>query len=191
MHMVQKRTCSFCGNDIEPGTGKMFVKKDGTVFFFCGMKCQKNMLQMGRIPRRVRWTETYARAKHGAVEAAEEVKAEELPEEEAPAEAAEAQTQFEVHAPKGKDIPQAVEALIDKRFGPELPQGQIEKNFTEFTGSETLRHTLGLWYKKKHPGKKLDEVPTSEYVAFLDTAQAKKVLKDWLDEKAKKEKEGK
>ncbi|MBE3122542.1 MAG: 50S ribosomal protein L24e [Euryarchaeota archaeon] len=59
--MVEKRTCSFCGTDIEPGTGKLFVKKDGTVLFFCKMKCQKNMLKLGRIPRRVRWTKTYSK----------------------------------------------------------------------------------------------------------------------------------
>lgn len=185
--MVQMRTCSFCGNNVEPGTGKMFVKKDGTIFFFCGMKCQKNMLLMGRIPRRVVWTETYMRAKHGAIEAEEEVKVEEAPAEEAP-EVAEVEPEFAISAPKGKDIPQAVVALIDKRFGPELPASQIDTNFKEFTASATLRHTVGLWYKKKHPGKKLTEVPTSEYVAFLDTTQAKKILKDWLDEKAKKEK---
>jgi large subunit ribosomal protein L24e len=57
--MVEKRTCSFCGTDIEPGTGKLFIKKDGTVLYFCKMKCQKNMLKLGRIPRRVRWTKQY------------------------------------------------------------------------------------------------------------------------------------
>lgn len=59
--MVEKRTCSFCGTDIEPGTGKLFVKKDGTVLHFCKMKCQKNMLDLGRIPRRVRWTKSYSK----------------------------------------------------------------------------------------------------------------------------------
>ncbi len=59
--MVEKRTCSFCGTDIEPGTGKLFVKKDGTVLHFCKMKCQKNMLNLGRIPRRVQWTKSYSK----------------------------------------------------------------------------------------------------------------------------------
>ncbi len=54
--MVERRICSFCGNEIEPGTGKMYVKKDGTVLYFCKSKCQKNMLKLGRVPRRVRWT---------------------------------------------------------------------------------------------------------------------------------------
>ncbi|MEM5782605.1 MAG: 50S ribosomal protein L24e, partial [Candidatus Aenigmatarchaeota archaeon] len=36
--------CSFCGNEIEKGTGTMFVKNDGKIFFFCSSKCEKNML---------------------------------------------------------------------------------------------------------------------------------------------------
>ena len=48
--------CTFCSSEIIPGTGKMFVKKDGKVFYFCSMKCEKNMLKLGRKPRNVRWT---------------------------------------------------------------------------------------------------------------------------------------
>ena len=33
--MPVSRTCTFCGNDIEPGTGKMYVRRDGNVHFFC------------------------------------------------------------------------------------------------------------------------------------------------------------
>jgi len=61
--MVQRRTCSFCGEEIEPGTGKMFIKRDGTVFFFCTSKCQKNLLHLGRVPRRVPWTRHYMKVK--------------------------------------------------------------------------------------------------------------------------------
>ncbi|MEM0493314.1 MAG: 50S ribosomal protein L24e [Candidatus Thermoplasmatota archaeon] len=57
--MIEKRVCSFCGNNIEPGTGKIFVRKDGTVLYFCRSKCQKNMLKLNRIPRRVKWTKKY------------------------------------------------------------------------------------------------------------------------------------
>src|SRR2546421_961155 len=49
--MPARRSCSFCGNEIEPGTGKMFIRKDGTVFLFCSHKCQSNMLHLGRVPR--------------------------------------------------------------------------------------------------------------------------------------------
>ena len=54
--MVDKRSCSFCGQDIEPGTGKMYVKKDGTRYLFCSGKCQKNMVVLKRVNRNVRWT---------------------------------------------------------------------------------------------------------------------------------------
>lgn len=54
--MVEKYSCTFCGTDIEPGTGKLFVKRDGTQFRFCSMKCQKNQLQLKRVNRKVKWT---------------------------------------------------------------------------------------------------------------------------------------
>jgi large subunit ribosomal protein L24e len=53
--MVEQHACSFCGTTIEPGTGKMFVRKDGTIYFFCSSKCQNNH-KLGRVPRRVAWT---------------------------------------------------------------------------------------------------------------------------------------
>lgn len=57
------RKCSFCGSKIEPGTGKMYVTKSGKVLYFCSSKCQKNMIELGRIPRKVRWTEEYRKYK--------------------------------------------------------------------------------------------------------------------------------
>jgi len=59
--MVEQRNCSFCGDAIEPGTGKMFVKKDGTVFYFCSTKCQNNY-RLGRASRRVPWTQAGRKA---------------------------------------------------------------------------------------------------------------------------------
>jgi large subunit ribosomal protein L24e len=49
------RTCSFCGEEMQEGTGKMFVKKDGAVFFFCSSKCEKNRIKLNRVPRKVKW----------------------------------------------------------------------------------------------------------------------------------------
>jgi large subunit ribosomal protein L24e len=69
--MVELRVCSFCGKEIEPGTGTMFVKKDGTVFLFCTNKCSKNMIDMKRVPRRVTWTRAYAREKEVRMHAPE------------------------------------------------------------------------------------------------------------------------
>jgi len=61
--MVEKRNCSFCGDAIEPGTGKMYIKKDGSVFNFCTNKCKKNNIDMGRVSRRTKWTVRYGELK--------------------------------------------------------------------------------------------------------------------------------
>ena len=55
--MAEKRVCSFCGDEIEPGTGKMYVKRDGTVLNFCTNKCYKNMIELKRVPRTTEWTD--------------------------------------------------------------------------------------------------------------------------------------
>jgi len=61
---MDAKKCSFCGNFIEPGTGKMFVRSDGSAYFFCSSKCESNMA-LGRTARRLKWTE---RAKARKVE---------------------------------------------------------------------------------------------------------------------------
>lgn len=48
--------CIFCGETLRPATGKMYIKKDGKVLYFCSSKCEKNMLKLKRKPRKVRWT---------------------------------------------------------------------------------------------------------------------------------------
>ncbi|MEA1993196.1 MAG: 50S ribosomal protein L24e [Euryarchaeota archaeon] len=61
--MPRAKICSFCGKEIEPGTGKMYIKKDGTVYTFCSSKCEKNMIGLKRKPRKVRWTKEYRKEK--------------------------------------------------------------------------------------------------------------------------------
>ena len=51
--------CSFCRNAIEQGTGTMYVKKDGSILNFCTMKCEKNLLKLGRTPRYMKWTKAF------------------------------------------------------------------------------------------------------------------------------------
>jgi len=60
--MAEQRVCSFCGFPLEPGTGTMFVKKDGSVYFFDKRRCQQSLLKFGRLARRVKWTRHYPRA---------------------------------------------------------------------------------------------------------------------------------
>ena len=182
--MPARRLCSYCGEEIEPGTGKMFVRKDGTVFFFDRSKCQKGLLKLRRVPRTVRWTHAAIQAKARAKGlAVEEARADVVV-----AEDADVAASFTIQVPKGKDIPQAAHDLIDRRLGPGLSNAEIERRFREFSGSEVLIGHLGTWYGKRHPKKKVSEVELTEYVAFLDTAAGKKVLKDWLESEAKKEK---
>jgi large subunit ribosomal protein L24e len=58
--MVVKRQCSFCAGEIEPGTGFMFVKRDGSVFHFCSSSCRKQQLVLGRVGHRFKWTRAHA-----------------------------------------------------------------------------------------------------------------------------------
>ncbi|MEK6853492.1 MAG: 50S ribosomal protein L24e [Nanoarchaeota archaeon] len=48
--------CSFCGEQIERGTGKMLVYISGKIDYFCSTKCEKNLLKLGRRPVDARWT---------------------------------------------------------------------------------------------------------------------------------------
>ncbi len=51
--------CSFCGKEIEKGTGKIYVFSSGKVNNFCSMKCEKNLLKLKRKPVRTGWTEAF------------------------------------------------------------------------------------------------------------------------------------
>ena len=57
--------CTFCGKNIPAGTGKMYVKKDGKIFYFCSNKCEKNMIKLGRKARTTGWTNEYHNVKKG------------------------------------------------------------------------------------------------------------------------------
>jgi large subunit ribosomal protein L24e len=51
--------CTFCGSDIERGTGKMFVKTDGKIFNFCSNKCEKNIFKLKRKPLETKWSKLH------------------------------------------------------------------------------------------------------------------------------------
>jgi len=56
--LVKQAKCAFCGGEIEPGTGLMYVMNDGTILWFCSSKCLKNY-RMKRDPRKYKWTLKY------------------------------------------------------------------------------------------------------------------------------------
>ena len=55
--------CSFCGKNIERGTGKLLAKNDSSILYFCTNKCEKNMLKLKRNPRDIKWTDAYRKLK--------------------------------------------------------------------------------------------------------------------------------
>ncbi|MEF8813949.1 MAG: 50S ribosomal protein L24e [Halovenus sp.] len=69
--MVEKRTCDYTGEEIEPGTGKMFVKNDGTILWFVDSKAEKNYF-MGREARDLEWVGDEGSRADRESEAAEE-----------------------------------------------------------------------------------------------------------------------
>jgi large subunit ribosomal protein L24e len=64
--------CTFCGNSLPPGMGKMFVYVNGKVIYFCSNKCEKNLFKLGRKPLRVKWTEAARKVKKTGVKLVEE-----------------------------------------------------------------------------------------------------------------------
>ena len=99
--MVRTRECDFCGDEIEAGTGTMFVRVDGSTEHFCSSKCE-HAADLGREARNLGWTEAgkaaaEANRREGerqAERAAQET-AEAAADEDAAAEASEAGTDDE------------------------------------------------------------------------------------------------
>ena len=96
--MVVHRTCSFCAGDIEPGTGQLFVKRDGSLYSFCSSSCRKQQMGLGRVGHRLRWTKAHElkrlaeqrRQPAGSAAPAPKAKVEEAKSPAAPAEGTEA-----------------------------------------------------------------------------------------------------
>ena len=57
--------CNFCRKTIEPGTGMMFIKNDGSIFNFCSMKCKKSLMDLKRDPASTPWTQKSRKKKKG------------------------------------------------------------------------------------------------------------------------------
>jgi large subunit ribosomal protein L24e len=65
LELPRKTLCAFCGDETPQSTGRMHVRNDGTVLFFCSSKCRKNSLKLKRDPRKLRWTKYYGEEKRG------------------------------------------------------------------------------------------------------------------------------
>ncbi|MHB8395985.1 MAG: 50S ribosomal protein L24e [Thermoplasmataceae archaeon] len=58
------RKCHFCGKEIEPGSGSLYIKKDGSLMNLCSRKCRVNALTLRRVARKVRWTNEFHNTKN-------------------------------------------------------------------------------------------------------------------------------
>lgn len=155
----------------------MFIRKDGTVFVFCSSKCQANQLKLRRVPRWTPWTQAFRRAGVSATEpAAEAVVVEAEPETPAAP-----KVRVVIETPKGKDIPADLVDLIDKKLGPDLPRGEVERHYQQFIEDATFRAAILSWAKKSHPGKTITHIEKGEFLAFKDAADGRRVFKAWLD----------
>ncbi|MEF8885534.1 MAG: 50S ribosomal protein L24e, partial [Haloarculaceae archaeon] len=63
--MPRNRECDYCGTDIEPGTGTMFVRSNGSTIHYCSSKCEKNA-NLGREARDLEWAEEDEAVEEGA-----------------------------------------------------------------------------------------------------------------------------
>ncbi len=59
--MPSSHTCSFCGAEIPPGRGVMYVRNNGVILWFCSRRCRISMLEFGRDPRKFKWTAKYVK----------------------------------------------------------------------------------------------------------------------------------
>ncbi len=48
--------CSFCRKEMKSATGKIYIKKDGKVKYYCSMKCEKNDNKLKRDNKKLKWT---------------------------------------------------------------------------------------------------------------------------------------
>jgi large subunit ribosomal protein L24e len=111
--MVQKRTCNYTGEEIEPGTGIMYVANDGTILHFVDSKAEKNYL-LGREARDLEWTAAGRANKGPAVEQVEQVNEEPDAEEETEADAKPDFEAVEEDVDEVQDDAEAVEEDVDE-----------------------------------------------------------------------------
>tara|TARA_Y100000034_G_C6618701_1_gene269674 strand:- start:148 stop:372 length:225 start_codon:yes stop_codon:yes gene_type:complete len=51
--------CIFCGKDEKEHKGIHLLRNDGAISYFCSSKCRKNVTNLKRDKRKIRWTEAF------------------------------------------------------------------------------------------------------------------------------------
>ncbi len=57
--MPKTNTCSFCGKEIPPNHGLLYVQRTGNVLHFCSNKCKRFYLDLKRDPKKLKYTKKY------------------------------------------------------------------------------------------------------------------------------------
>lgn len=65
--MPKFRVCTYCGVTIEPGTGVMYVLRNGQIIWFCSSKCFKSYVKLRRRADRQEWVRKLRRALGGTL----------------------------------------------------------------------------------------------------------------------------
>ncbi len=86
-----------------------------------------------------------------------------------------------IDVPKGKDIPADLVDLMDKRLGPDLGRGDVERYFADFVASPSFRTSILNAVRKAHGGKTITHIEKKEFLAYKDSPEGRRVFKAWLD----------
>src|SRR5437762_448441 len=82
-----------------------------------------------------------------------------------------------IETPKGKDIPADLSDLIDKRIGPDLPRGELERHYSDFVASDAFHTSIVGWSKKKHGAKPVTRIDKAEFLAWKDSPEGRRTFK--------------
>ncbi len=63
--MPKARRCSFCGYEFPPGTGILYVRRDGSMQWFCSRKCRISLVEFKRDQRKLKWTAYHQQKERG------------------------------------------------------------------------------------------------------------------------------
>src|SRR5207244_10670744 len=86
-----------------------------------------------------------------------------------------------IEPPRAKHLRADRSDLIDKRLGPDLSRGNLERYFSDFVSGDTFRTSILGWTKKKHGAKPVTHVEKAEFLAWKDSPEGRRVFKSWLD----------
>ena len=129
---IKMPKCTFCGNNVRKGTGKLYVYTSGKIANFCSHKCEKNLLKLKRKPLQTRWTQEWIKEnkkdstekKEKVEEAPKEEPAKEKVAEEPIVETPKEEPKTEEKLPVEEKTEETVESAKEETILPEQTEGE-------------------------------------------------------------------